>query len=124
MKNLPLPAWTCCLFLALTGCSAPSEHPRALPPSQAEAAREEAKIRRSLDDLGPMDRVRAETQKYCAVREQTRLGSRGTPIQIQIKGQPVFLCCQLCAKEARDNPERTLAIASKLKEKNAAPAAP
>jgi hypothetical protein len=39
------------------------------------------------------------------------------PVKVTIKGQPVFLCCGGCRKDALDHPDRTLARVRELKAK-------
>jgi membrane fusion protein, copper/silver efflux system len=75
-------------------------------PSQGEDS--DAKVLASLARLGAADRALAEAQEFCAVLENSRLGSMGVPVKLLVKGQPVFVCCRSCVKEAQDNAERTL----------------
>ena len=53
-------------------------------------------MKAGLAKLSPEDRRLAEAQGYCAVQEDSRLGSMGTPVKLLLKGQPVFLCCRGC----------------------------
>jgi hypothetical protein len=78
---------------------------------------EEDKVQAALAKLGPEDRRLAEAQGYCPIRESNRLGSMGTPVKVMVKGQPVFLCCEGCEKEALENPDLTLARLEKRKPK-------
>jgi uncharacterized protein (TIGR03000 family) len=73
----------------------------------------------NLAKLDPEDRDLAEKQRFCAVQEGIRLGSMGVPVKVMVKGQPVFLCCEACQKEARAEPGKTLARVKKLKAKAA-----
>jgi hypothetical protein len=75
----------------------------------------EAKIKAALDKLEPADRKMAQEQKYCAVETENRLGSMGKPVKVMVKDQPVFLCCEGCAKTAQKDPEQTLAKVKELK---------
>lgn len=61
------------------------------------------------------ERVAIEAQKYCAVANNSFLGSMGKPIRLEIKGKPVYLCCKGCSKKASADPSGTLAKAEKLK---------
>jgi hypothetical protein len=97
-----------CLVLALAGCGE-----QAPPPDP------EAKIRQALDGLDPEDRKLAEAQKFCAVQNEHRLGSMGTPIKLLVKDQPVFLCCAGCQGAVLDDPDGILARVKKLTEHNA-----
>jgi YHS domain-containing protein len=39
------------------------------------------------------------------------LGAEGTPSTVTLKGEPVFVCCQACAKKAQKDPDKYLAKA-------------
>jgi uncharacterized protein (TIGR03000 family) len=98
-QTLKVPVWagrTTCLFLA--------------KPSALAGA---------LEELSPADRKLASGQKFCAVQPENLLGAMGKPVKVTIKGQPVFLCCAECVKQARSAPERTLARARELRAMNA-----
>jgi hypothetical protein len=115
--------------LIVTGCKdSPTANPKSSGnPSQqagnpsAENQEKEAKIKASLAKLSPEDQRLAEEQKFCAVENDNRLGKMGMPVKIMVKGQPVFLCCDGCTKEAEDDPDATLAKVKELKEKNKTP---
>jgi hypothetical protein len=85
---------------------------------------EDATVEASLAKLSPEDRKLAESQKFCAVQGQNRLGSMGKPVKVMIKGQPMFLCCDACRTRAQNNPEQTLEQVKKIKAKNAASPSP
>ena len=59
-----------------------------------------------------------ELQKYCAVMAKERLGAMGTPLKLDIKGNPVFVCCKGCEKKALKNPDDTLEKVAAMKAKN------
>ena len=85
-------------------------------PSPAEKAQaSEDKIKTALDKLEPADRKLAEEQKYCAVQTDHRLGSMGKPVKVMVKDEPVFVCCESCAKTALKDPEKTLAKVEDVK---------
>jgi hypothetical protein len=94
------------LLLIAGGCAQNSSPPQT---------DKEAKIKASLEQLDPVDRKLAQEQKYCAVETENRLGSMGKPIKVMVKDEPVFLCCEGCAKTALKDPEKTLAAVKKLK---------
>jgi hypothetical protein len=75
-------------------------------------------LKANLDKLPAADRKLAEAQKLCPVSGE-RLGSMGVPVKVEVEGEPVFLCCASCRKEARDNPKETLARARKLRTESA-----
>ena len=74
----------------------------------------------TLAKLSSEDRQIAETQKFCAVMSQKKLGSMGAPLKLEIKGEPVFLCCAGCKTKALKNPDETLAKVAALKAGNKA----
>ncbi|MCX7410416.1 MAG: hypothetical protein NTZ32_20260 [Planctomycetales bacterium] len=87
------------------------EHP-------AEAA--DPKVSATLAKLSSEDRQIVEAQKFCAVMNQKKLGSMGTPLKLEIKGEPVFLCCAGCKPRALKNPDETLTKVAALKAGNKA----
>jgi hypothetical protein len=80
---------------------------------------DETEIKAALANLDPNDRRLAEAQKFCAVQNDNRLGSMGTPVQVMVKDQPVFLCCKSCQRKALADPDKTLAKVKELKSKTA-----
>ena len=88
----------------------------------ADKDKEEAEIRENLAKLPPEDRKLAEEQKYCVIEDDNRLGEMGVPVKLMIKGQPVFICCKGCRKQAEADPDKTLAKVKELKAKAAAEA--
>lgn len=85
---------------------------------QADQAKELAKVTANLDQLRPEDHKLAARQRLCAVQDDKQLGSMGVPVKVTVNGQPVFLCCEGCVKNALSHPERTLERARKLKTKD------
>jgi hypothetical protein len=103
------------LVLFLVGCSGPGHDDNThqkKPPDEAE-------IRANLDKLSAEDRKLAEAQRWCAIQTKNRLGSMDAPVKIEVKGEPVFLCCESCRKKALADPDKTLATVKALKEKAA-----
>lgn len=74
----------------------------------------DAKIEAALAELSPEDRKLAESQRFCPVLPDSRLGSMGPPIKLTVEGTPVFICCKGCQKKALANPQETLANVKKL----------
>ena len=70
--------------------------------------------------LSPTDRALVDSQEWCAVSTDDRLGSMGPPLKLDIKGQAVFVCCKGCKRKAEADPDRTLAKLAELKNKKAA----
>jgi Cu(I)/Ag(I) efflux system membrane fusion protein len=78
------------------------------------------KVQAELAKLGAEDRRSAEAQRLCPVTGKP-LGSMGPPDKLALKGQPVFLCCEGCEEQAKEDEGRTLA---KVRELKAQPAKP
>ncbi len=76
-----------------------------LPPVSAA---DQVKMRAMLDKLPPEDRKLAEAQVYCAIDQDSPLGTMGPILKVNVKGQPVFLCCKGCEAEAKAHPDETL----------------
>jgi len=74
-----------------------------------------AEVAANLAKLSREDRELAESQKFCAIQNNNRLGEMGVPAKVMVNGQPVFLCCSGCEKTAVSNPERTLAKVAELR---------
>ncbi len=96
------------LIVALAlGCQDKTPGNQGPPPDPEEV------IRESLARLGPEDRRLAEQQRYCPIMSEVRLGQMGTPLEVEVKGKKVFVCCQNCAQVARDDPEQ---VAQQIRE--------
>jgi hypothetical protein len=80
-------------------------------------ADQEAKIRKARAELNEEDLRLVEAQEFCPVMEEHRLGVMGVPFKLMIEGQPVFLCCKGCKKEALADPDKTLAKVKELQAK-------
>ena len=78
----------------------------------------DADVAAAMAKLSPEDRKEAEAQKFCVVMGDNLLGSMGTPLKLDVKGQPVFVCCSGCKSKALKNPEQTLAAVAKMKADN------
>jgi hypothetical protein len=61
-----------------------------------------AEIEAALAKLPQEDRAVAEKQKLCPVTDEP-LGSMGTPIKVTVEGREVFVCCEGCVDELKDN---------------------
>jgi len=98
--------------LVLTGCNSSKDKPSAEAPGNQPKPDAVAAERAKLD---PADRSLVAAQEWCAVNTDERLGSMGPPLKLDIKGQPVFLCCKGCKTKAEANPDKTLAKVEELK---------
>jgi hypothetical protein len=81
-------------------------------------ASEADEVKANLAKLSPEDRALAEKQKYCVEQPDELLGSMGVPVKVSIKGDTVFVCCKSCEKNARKDPDKAIAKAKELREKN------
>ncbi len=88
--------------------------PGRAPGKPGMSAADGAAIKAALAKLPPEDRRLAEAQVFCAIDQDSPLGSTGPILKIIIKGQPIFLCCKGCEAEARTHPEETLVKFQKL----------
>jgi len=66
------------------------------------------KIEKALAKLSKADRAAAEKQKKCPVTDAL-LGSMGTPIKLSVQGRDVFICCEGCEQDIKDDPAKFLA---------------
>ena len=78
----------------------------------------DAKFRSALERLSPADRAVVDSQRFCPVLPQNRLGSMGTPVKVLVGGEPVFLCCSGCQDKALSSPNATLAKVKELRTAN------
>ncbi len=62
----------------------------------------------TLAKLSVEDRKLAETQKTCPVGGGA-LGSMGVPPKVDIDGREVFVCCEGCIEELKENSDKYLA---------------
>ncbi len=76
------------------------------------------KIAVALASLNKEDRTLVDSQKYCAIMTDKLLGSMGTPLKVEVNGEPVFLCCKGCKTKALRDPDATLASVAKLRSEN------
>jgi hypothetical protein len=94
--------------------------PSAAPPPTVTSG-ELPKIKAAMAKLSPDDRRLAEAQVFCAIDQESPLGSMGPIFKEMIQGQPVFLCCKGCVTEARTHPEQTLTMLQKLRARVVSP---
>jgi uncharacterized protein (TIGR02231 family) len=96
----------------------PIAAPAPMPSAQAPmTSSEQARINTMMAKLTPEDRKLAEAQFFCALDQESPLGSMGPVLKVMCKGTPVFLCCKGCEAEARANPDQALVMLEKLRVK-------
>lgn len=69
---------------------------------------EQTEISQAMAKLPEDDRRLAVAQKVCPVSDQP-LGSMGTPIKVTVDGKSLFICCEGCEQDARENIDAHLA---------------
>lgn len=99
------------------GCS--SEKPTS-PASAGVPGTPQDEIATERANLSPEDRSLVDAQEWCVVSNDERLGAMGPPLKLDIKGQPVFVCCKGCKRKAEADPDKTLAKLAELKLKKTA----
>jgi hypothetical protein len=121
---------TALLFAALlaAGCNDNKTTSSAVPVVSAKttaattgttgAVSEADEVKANLAKLSPEDRAIAEKQKYCVEQPDELLGSMGVPVKVTIKDETVFVCCKSCQKNVLKDPDKALAKAKELREKN------
>jgi uncharacterized protein (TIGR02231 family) len=104
---------------SFTSAEVPGSEPRHVAPAMpvAMSTTEANKIQTFMAKLTPEDRKLAEAQVFCAIDQESRLGSMGPILKVICKGKPVFVCCKGCEAEARANPDQALAMLDKLQAK-------
>jgi hypothetical protein len=100
------------VFLCCAGCKAKAT---ANGPATLAKAGQLKKVNAAMAKLKAEDRKAAEAQRFCAVMEESRLGTMGVPVKTVIEGQPAFLCCMAFTDKALADPKTTLARVAKLK---------
>ncbi len=78
------------------------------PTNQAEDSTADLEITAALAELPAKDKALAEEQKICPVSGEL-LGAMGAPVKIDVKGQPVFICCEGCKDKLLAKPDEYLA---------------
>jgi YHS domain-containing protein len=110
------------LAIVIAGCRPPAakeQNPSTPPvlqtkeqPVDAGASKDTAetstKSLPGLAELSVEDRQLAEKQHVCPVSGEV-LGSMGKPYKVSAEGKTVFLCCEGCLQQFKDNPEKYLA---------------
>tara|TARA_E500000305_G_scaffold10835_1_gene7388 strand:- start:2843 stop:5050 length:2208 start_codon:yes stop_codon:yes gene_type:complete len=79
---------------------------KKLEPGRKVETEEEA-VQKAIAKLSPSDQKLARQQEICPVATM-ELGSMGVPIKVDVKGQPVFICCEACRKSLLETPDKYL----------------
>ncbi len=106
---------------AVTATGTPKQEQAADKAPADDKKTEADEILANRSKLSPEDRKLVDAQEWCVINNDDHLGGdMGMPVKLMIKGEPVFVCCKSCKKEAEANPDRTLAKVKELKEKKKA----
>ena len=123
MKRVPFALFGLSITVAgLTGCVGSSGAAKVATPAttvtttKSEAAPTDEVVQERAK-LSPEDRKLVEAQEWCVISSDEKLGSMGAPIKLDVKGQPVFVCCAGCKRKALADPDATLAKVAELKAK-------
>jgi hypothetical protein len=65
-------------------------------------------VKEALAKLSPEDAAAAEKQHICPVSNEL-LGSMGAPPKVDVKGQPVWICCEGCRDQLLADADKYLA---------------
>ena len=85
-------------------------------PKQASANQASPDVSSGLAELSVEDRELAKKQRVCPVSGEL-LGAMGKPFKTTVKGKTVFLCCQGCEHDLKENPDKYLAKLKDAEEK-------
>ena len=80
----------------------------AVPVVETPAFRARMADRRPSSDLSRRVSLTVEEQQNCLVNN-AKLGSMGEPIQIEVSGRKIWICCEGCAPKIKAEPARYLA---------------
>ena len=105
---------------ALAGCGDGKPVAAVAAVAPPAAANETGEVGAERAKLSAEDRALVDAQEWCAVSTDERLGAMGPPLRLDIKGQPVFVCCKGCRRKAEADPDKTLAAVAGLKAMKAA----
>lgn len=95
-----------------SGCAKDATDEKGGSEKGAESTETDDSVTEALAKLSKEDQALAKAQKVCPVTD-AKLGSMGTPMAVEVKGKRVFLCCEGCEEEIKDNPDKYLAKLSK-----------
>ena len=121
------------LAIVISGCSrqpAKDQNPSTPPtsplktesadnnaPKETPAGQASTDVSSGLAELSVEDRELAKKQRVCPVSGEL-LGAMGKPFKTTVKGKTVFLCCEGCEHDLKENPDKYLAKLKDAEEKN------
>lgn len=101
------------LAISVAGCGPQTEKAGV----KTHSAKAELEVRTERAKLSAEDLALVESQEWCVVSSDERLGSMGPPLKLFIKDKPVFVCCENCGKKAESDSEKTLIKLDELRAK-------
>jgi YHS domain-containing protein len=118
------------LAIAVAGCSRQAAKDQSSPlaspaktesadssvPKETPAAEAAPDVTAGLAELSVEDRELAAKQRVCPVSGEL-LGAMGKPFKTSVKGKTVFLCCEGCEHDLKENPDKYLAKLKDAEEK-------
>jgi Cu(I)/Ag(I) efflux system membrane fusion protein len=94
------------IYIGGSGGSGGSPPSKTVRPSTPED--QDLKLDVALGKLNPADRELVQSQEFCPILTETRLGSMGVPVKMMVEGEAVFICCPSCKKNVLKNPAEAL----------------
>jgi YHS domain-containing protein len=85
-------------------------------PKETPAGEASPDVSSGLAELSVEDRELAKKQRVCPVSGEL-LGAMGKPFKTTVKGKTVFLCCEGCEHDLKENPDKYLAKLKDAEEK-------
>ena len=85
-------------------------------PKETSAGEAPPDVSSGLAELSVEDRELAKKQRVCPVSGEL-LGAMGKPFKTTVKGKTVFLCCEGCEHDLKENPDKYLAKLKDAEEK-------
>ena len=86
-------------------------------PKETPSGETSPDVSSGLAELSVEDRELAKKQRVCPVSGEL-LGAMGKPFKTTVKGKTVFLCCEGCEHDLKENPDKYLAKLNAAEEKN------
>lgn len=97
--------------LMVIGCTSPDsgESDSAVPGEHTDHDHSDMdKMKAELAKLSPEDAAAVEKQHVCPVTDEM-LGSMGAPMEVDVDGTQVWICCAGCKDKLLESPDKYLA---------------
>jgi len=106
------------LALALTGCRSDKEQPKeqgGTTGAQQDKGGDAKKIETERAKFSGDELAAINSQDYCPLMPDKKLGSRGTIFKLDLQGKTVYVCCMGCKKGAEKDPAKALKAFAEMK---------